>query len=200
MRKKINVSIILALLLMLGFCATALAEPETFETEGIFMLGDNDTIAQAREFALQDAKREALEKAGTYLSSATQVVNGTVTNDEINVIASGVIKLEEIISEETVVDGSQISVHVKARFVIESDDLQNKIEHLKQSKNPQEELQEMADYSKAIEVDSTNAIEYYNRGNSYDDKGQYDLAIANYNKAIEIDPTFANAYYNRAIS
>lgn len=42
-----------------------------------------------------------------------------------------------------------------------------------------------------------DAEAYYNRGNAYDDKGEYDRAIADYNKAIEINPRDDKAYNNR---
>jgi tetratricopeptide (TPR) repeat protein len=38
---------------------------------------------------------------------------------------------------------------------------------------------------------------FKNRGNAYDDKGQYDLAIADYDHAIAINPNDADAYNNR---
>ena len=41
---------------------------------------------------------------------------------------------------------------------------------------------------------------YYNRGNTYYTKGDYDQAIYDYSKVIELNPNFAVAYNNRAIS
>ena len=38
---------------------------------------------------------------------------------------------------------------------------------------------------------------YYNRGLTYFDKGQYDLAISNFSRAIEIDPEHVASYSNR---
>jgi tetratricopeptide (TPR) repeat protein len=38
---------------------------------------------------------------------------------------------------------------------------------------------------------------FKNRGNAYDDKGQYDLAIADYDKAIAINPNDADAFNDR---
>ena len=37
-------------------------------------------------------------------------------------------------------------------------------------------------------------------GISYNNKGEYDLAIRDYTKAIELDPKFAYAYNNRGNS
>jgi lipoprotein NlpI len=41
------------------------------------------------------------------------------------------------------------------------------------------------------------AINYFNRGFEYDNKGDYDRAIADYNQAINLDPKYAKAYNNR---
>ena len=66
--------------------------------------------------------------------------------------------------------------------------------------NPKEEKgsgNSIADYSKAIELAPDSADVYYNRGDAYDEMGEYGKAIADYNKAIELDPNHTLAYYNR---
>jgi tetratricopeptide (TPR) repeat protein len=55
----------------------------------------------------------------------------------------------------------------------------------------------LADYDKALSIDSTNVEFYDYRGDSLIAKGELDAAIANYNQAIRIDPTYAAAYYSR---
>ncbi len=55
----------------------------------------------------------------------------------------------------------------------------------------------VADRNKAIELAPDSADAYYNRGDAYDQMGEYGKAIADYNKAIELDPHHASAYYNR---
>ena len=52
-------------------------------------------------------------------------------------------------------------------------------------------------YTKAIELNPTDAKAYNNRGVAKDSLGQYDAAIADYDRAIELNPTDAKAYYNR---
>jgi tetratricopeptide (TPR) repeat protein len=44
-----------------------------------------------------------------------------------------------------------------------------------------------------------DADTYYNRGNAYEKKGQYDKAISDFTKAIEINPRHADAYYSRGV-
>jgi len=48
------------------------------------------------------------------------------------------------------------------------------------------------------DIESKDAKAYFNRGNAYADKGQYDQAIPDYTKALEINPKDGKAYYNRA--
>jgi tetratricopeptide (TPR) repeat protein/uncharacterized membrane protein YhdT len=56
-----------------------------------------------------------------------------------------------------------------------------------------------ADFDEAIKRKPDLAAAYVNRGVTYDEKDQYDLAIADYDKAIKINPDDAQTYYNRAI-
>jgi tetratricopeptide (TPR) repeat protein len=46
----------------------------------------------------------------------------------------------------------------------------------------------------------TDAKTYYQIGNDYYEKGDYDRAIENYNMAILLNPVFSEAYFNRALS
>ena len=48
--------------------------------------------------------------------------------------------------------------------------------------------------------DKARAVVCFTKGVSYQDKGQWDKAIAEYNKAIEINPSYAEAYYNRGVA
>ncbi|MEM3422163.1 MAG: AAA family ATPase [Candidatus Bilamarchaeaceae archaeon] len=46
----------------------------------------------------------------------------------------------------------------------------------------------------------TDAKTYYQLGNDYYEKGDYDKAIENYNMAVLLNPMFSEAYFNRALS
>ena len=48
--------------------------------------------------------------------------------------------------------------------------------------------------------ESRDAQFYYNRGNAYAGKRQYDKAISDFNKALEINPRFAEAYRERGLA
>ena len=50
------------------------------------------------------------------------------------------------------------------------------------------------EFTKAIQLDPTNSVAYYNRGVAYDKKGDLDRAIADYDHAIRLNPNHAAAY------
>src|SRR5947209_14999987 len=55
----------------------------------------------------------------------------------------------------------------------------------------------IADYDRAISLNPTYALAYYNRGIARGDKGDLNGAIADYTKAVELNPDYVSAYYNR---
>lgn len=60
--------------------------------------------------------------------------------------------------------------------------------------------QEIADYTKAIELNPSYTEAYSNRGLAHAEQGDYELAFADLNQAIELDPKFAFAYNNRGLT
>ncbi len=57
----------------------------------------------------------------------------------------------------------------------------------------------IAEATKLIQLNPENPINYYNRGISYRNLGENELAILDYTKAIEIKPDFYRGYFNRSI-
>jgi tetratricopeptide (TPR) repeat protein len=58
----------------------------------------------------------------------------------------------------------------------------------------------IADYTSAIELDSTFAEAYFNRGGSYYEVGRYEDAIADLSKAIQLDPRDDRFYGWRSVA
>lgn len=56
----------------------------------------------------------------------------------------------------------------------------------------------MADYNKALKLDSLFATAFYERGKIYQTKQNFSKAVNDYNKAIELEPKLYVAYYKRA--
>ena len=70
------IKLYMALFLVVTFCSlSAFAESKVVTCGGKYVMGDLDTKKDARALALMEAKRSALEQAGTYLESFSEVKN-----------------------------------------------------------------------------------------------------------------------------
>lgn len=75
-------------------------------------------------------KRVALEQAGTYVESYTKVKNIQVTEDEIQVLASGIMEVEILDKQRTIV-GDGFRFWVKIRAKVDSDKIQEMAKKVK---------------------------------------------------------------------
>lgn len=57
----------------------------------------------------------------------------------------------------------------------------------------------LADYDKAVELKTDDAIAFLNRGKTHYNLKAFDKAGADYDKAIELDPKGSKAFYNRGV-
>lgn len=92
-------------------------------------MGDGETPTFSEAMALRNAKQVAIEQAGTYVQSYTQVRNLVLTADEINTIGGGVIETD-IIEEKRVLEGNGIGFYVKIQARVTTDkmeDLANRV-------------------------------------------------------------------------
>lgn len=61
-------------------------------------------------------------------------------------------------------------------------------------------LKAISYFTKAIELDPSDDVAYYNRGISHGKMGLHILAISDFTSAIELSPRDVTIYFNRAIS
>ena len=82
-----------AIAILFFYPSLASAQIKEIIAEGTYNMGDGETPSVAESRALLQAKRTALEQAGTYVESYSKVKNFQLTEDEIKVITSGLISL-----------------------------------------------------------------------------------------------------------
>ena len=105
-----------AILCVLLFPALSFSETKEIIAEGTYNMGDGETPVVAEKRAILNAKRIALEQAGTYVRSHSKMVNSELTGDAIEVIASGITEVEILDKKRTVIgDGINFWVKIRAR-------------------------------------------------------------------------------------
>ncbi len=133
---------VLSAVVLLGQAAPSPAAIEEIETTGRYYLGDNDTRPDGHRLALMEAKRNALEKAGTYVESITEVKDFQLTRDDIKTYTAGIIEVTETSEPkwEMVNQTQRVTVTVKAR--VDKDDVARRISALRQDKEATQQLKE----------------------------------------------------------
>lgn len=122
--------------------SSAFAEIKVFEKEVEEIVGKNQSQEQVEAFALQKAKRLAVEEAGTYISSLTVVQNYQLAKDEITALASGVVRAKIVGVPSVSLENSVIHIRVKARIRVDTAILDQQIEQIMKEKGTLKKLEE----------------------------------------------------------
>lgn len=137
----VNVILQLVLLILTNIllCRIGFAEVRIIEADSTYIMGDNDSKIDARRIATQEAKHKALEQAGTYVESMTQVQNYQLTNDEIKSYTAGILETE-IVSEQMGGTTEHPQISVKARCRIDTDVVAAQIKRFRENEALKEQL------------------------------------------------------------
>ncbi|MBI3583882.1 MAG: tetratricopeptide repeat protein [Nitrospinae bacterium] len=215
------------IIILLFFPSISLAETKEIISEGTYNMGDGETPSVAESRALLQAKRTALEQAGTYVESYTKVENLQLTKDEIQVLASGIMEVEILDKKRTVV-GDGILFWVKIKAKVNPDKIEEMAKRVKEKSviedykkiqeaydKSQKEIEELKKQlagakgekeKKQVEAKITDderlfeASQWFEKGYKYFINGEYDKTIEAYTSAIALDPNYAYAYGNRGIA
>jgi tetratricopeptide (TPR) repeat protein len=106
--------------------------------------GGGQSPDDARISAMAKAKREALEKAGTYIESLTIVKNSQVEKDEILALTAGVLKAE-VVSQKNYVSEDAFGIEIVVNVVVDTSVLEERVKKLLQDKT---HLEQLADIQK----------------------------------------------------
>ncbi len=217
-------SIVIMLLLVPSIL---LAETKEIISEGTYNMGDGETPSVAESRALLKAKQIALEQAGTYVESYSKVKNITLTEDEIQILASGLMEVEILDKKRTVV-GDGINFWVKIKAKVSPDKMDEMVKKVKEKSVVEDYKRIQADYVRSqkeievlkkqlaassdkqkrneIEADIVSeemkfqAKEWHRKGKEHWLRKEYDDALAAFTGAISLMSGFAEAYNGRGVT
>ena len=117
-------------------------------------MGRNQTQDEVEKFAIQKAKRLALENYGTLLSSKIIIINGELKIDKITAIALGIAKTKIVEAPIIITKNNIAHIRLKIKVSIDYLDLQNYIDKL-----PDNEKQEQINNNEKEIKKNQKAIE-----------------------------------------
>lgn len=117
------------------------AGTEEIEASAQYILGDNDSKLDGRRLALMEAKRNALEKAGTYIESFTEVKNFQLTRDQIRIYTAGILELKES-GEKWDKIGDNLAVTLTVKVKVDKDVVAKQIAAIRKNSEATQALEE----------------------------------------------------------
>ena len=132
----------IAALLLLAGAGPCRATVKEIEATGRYHLGDNDSRTDGHRLALLDAKRNALEKAGTYVQSITEVKDFQLTRDDIKTYTAGIVAVEEEGDPKWEMIGETLRCTVTVKARVDDAGVTNKIASLRKDKEATQELRD----------------------------------------------------------
>ncbi len=155
-----NVLLFGAALLLVGAASPALSqEVETYSGEGTAILGTGMTMEQTQRLALEAARRQALQKFGSYVRSEETLrrfsgedANRETFVQETEVISASVIRLKKGTKEVTrQTEGKTIRFVVRAEFEIDKNTFNKRV---KQYQNAPEESRVRQLVDRGVRIES----------------------------------------------
>ncbi|MDA8100709.1 MAG: tetratricopeptide repeat protein [Nitrospiraceae bacterium] len=128
---------------LLLFATAARAEIKVIEADAAYAMGDNDSKVDARRIATQEAKRKALEQAGTYVASLTQVKEYRLTKDEVTAYTAGILETD-IIADESRGSASKPELYIKVRCKIDTAVLLAQIDQYRENEELRDQIEDAA--------------------------------------------------------
>ena len=184
------------------------------ESEGIAFLGSGITEDHAKTLAINDAKRNALERAGTYLESHTEILEHALVKDEVLTYTGGLSKVRVLKENRTIVNnmfafGVVIQATIDTRLLNEriaelrrNDHLRRQLEaERKRSERLEARVAALMDSSSTASatdvanlVNALSASEWFEKATETED---IHIKIDYYTRVIALDSLYTYAYNNR---
>ena len=156
---------LLALTLLLT--TPVLAAEKTISATGMYIAGASESLNDAKQNALNDAMRQAAEQAGVLVNSYSKTHNMELTDDEVTILATRIIKITNKNFDVKLISDSEIKVIAYIDVVVNTESinediirLKNKNKELEWQKNQSQEKQRVLH-----EIDDLNAniVEEYRK-------------------------------------
>ena len=141
-RQRRCVGVLVGSLLLAAVPNRGAAAIKEIDAHATYHLGDNDSKLDGHRLALLEAKRTALEKAGTYVESITEVKDYQLTRDDIKTYSAGILHVEETKDPEWQMVGHNLEVTVYVKVSVDDEDVARKIGALRKDQDATQQLKQ----------------------------------------------------------
>ncbi len=122
----------------------------TLQVTTNYMLGDNDSLIDARTIALQQSKQKLAEKAGSYIHAEKVIENNRIKTDTISTISTALMSVDITDESISVISGNKTQLTLTTTAKIDKQSLYKKLVSLKDSKEKQQRIKTLEQENQAL--------------------------------------------------
>jgi cell division protein FtsB len=122
----------------------------TLQVTTNYMLGDNDSLIDARTIALQQSKQKLAEKAGSYIHAEKVIENNRIKTDTISTISTALMSVDITDESISVISGNKTQLTLTTTAKIDKQSLYKKLVSLKDSKEKQQKIKTLEQENQAL--------------------------------------------------
>jgi hypothetical protein len=142
---KKNILVLCVFLMMTG---TVYAK--TVISTGVYYLGDGDSKIDARNLALNEAKRTAANKVGSYIESLTVVKNNQITADVIREFSAGIMKVKVINEKLSLTKRGNLKMTVKIKAIVDEKSVKRQLKQISSNRQKLKIIKNLERKNKAL--------------------------------------------------
>ena len=139
---------ILTLCVFLMMTGTVYAK--TVISTGVYYLGDGDSKIDARNLALNEAKRTAANKVGSYIESLTVVKNNQITADVIREFSAGIMKVKVINEKLSLTKRGNLKMTVKIKAIVDEKSVKRQLKQISSNRQKLKVIKNLERKNKAL--------------------------------------------------
>lgn len=142
MTKKI---LLFCVALITAISSQVFAAEQHYYADGIYIATSSEPLTEAKQHALEDAMRQAVEQAGVNVTAETNANKNEVTNDEVTTLASNIVKIADK-KYDIKMSGNNIEIHVDIDALIDPDSIAPEIFRIQQENKKIKQQANKEDY------------------------------------------------------
>ncbi len=116
----------------------------------VYVLGDNDTLTDAKAINIEQAKKSASDYAGTYVESELKLLDGKITKQQVRVLSAGFMEVVTRSDKREVNQSGSIQLTTEAKIKLSKQSIKDGIEKLKSDPERQEKVKSLSEDNKRL--------------------------------------------------
>lgn len=140
----------------------------TLSVSDTYILGDNDTITQAKNLVLEQLKNEAADYAGSYVESELKVSGNEIVKQQIRILTAGFMEILHVDNTRRISKAGSIELDAKAKIRVSKESVRDGLQKLKTDPERKATIRRLEQDNERLVNELVNLTNSINEGSRID--------------------------------